>query len=255
MQPSEIEVISPSRVVSMGDDWFEFATPEHFWMAWRFGVLLQNRGLLPVHDQRVLEVGCGNGVFRFQLEQSVFQAVDGCDLNRSALNLAPQGRGRLMVYDVCEERAEFRAQYAALFLMDVIEHLEDDRAFLRACMAHVQPGGIVVINVPSNPQLHSKYDDIAGHFRRYTPETLEALISEAGLDLIRVVHWGALIVPFLMLRRIVAQGWSDDQVLKRGFAPPGKLAHAMLHLLRRVELALPIRIPFGTSMMAFAKLR
>ncbi len=97
------------------------------------------------------------------MEEAFSVPVDGCDLNEQALRLARAGRGRLLLYDVFEQRSELRGAYDMVLLMDVIEHLEDDLAFLQASLTHLKPGGIVVINVPAHMSLHSKYDRMAGH--------------------------------------------------------------------------------------------
>ena len=38
---SEIETLSQPQAVSMADEWFQFATADHFWMQWRHRLLLR----------------------------------------------------------------------------------------------------------------------------------------------------------------------------------------------------------------------
>ena len=65
--------------------------------------------------------------------------------------------------------------YDLVLLMDVIEHVDDDTAFLKTSLAHLKPGGIVVINVPAHMAFYSKYDEVAGHKRRYSTADLRSL--------------------------------------------------------------------------------
>ena len=85
---SQIETISEPQAVSMADDWFQFATTDHFWMQWRHRVLLRTIKRAGIPLQRALEIGCGHGVARDMLERDLGITVDGCDLNRTALEMA-----------------------------------------------------------------------------------------------------------------------------------------------------------------------
>ena len=61
---SGIEILSDPKAVSMADEWFRFATADHFWMQWRHCVLLQElkRAGDPLRND--LEIGCVHGVVR-----------------------------------------------------------------------------------------------------------------------------------------------------------------------------------------------
>ncbi len=90
----------------MADEWFEFATTDHFWMQWRHRILLQQLRRLDSPITNALEIGCGNGIVREMLERDLAIPVDGCDLNQHALEMATKGQGRLLVYDIFDENAE-----------------------------------------------------------------------------------------------------------------------------------------------------
>lgn len=70
-------------------------------------------------------------------------------------------------------------------LLDVLEHVDDDAAFLASVVARVRSGGQVLISVPSWPRLFSAHDERLGHRRRYTPRAARDLIGGAGLALMR----------------------------------------------------------------------
>jgi SAM-dependent methyltransferase len=66
--------------------------------------------------------------------------------------------------------------------LDVIEHIEDDRAFVGELFERIRPGGVLVVTVPAWPWLYSEHDVALGHWRRYTPGALEAVVSSAGFS-------------------------------------------------------------------------
>jgi 2-polyprenyl-3-methyl-5-hydroxy-6-metoxy-1,4-benzoquinol methylase len=97
------ERLSEAAGVSMNDKWFEYATKDHFWMQWRFRVIKKVISKIDFSEDRVLEIGCGSGVFKSQMEEDGY-IVDGCDLNIEALKLVPKGRGNLYLYDIFDKK-------------------------------------------------------------------------------------------------------------------------------------------------------
>ena len=247
-----IRMLSASRPVAMADSWFEYARVDHFWIEWRLEALKRVKPLLPPSDATVLEVGCGSGVFRQQLEGAFAYCVDGCDLNVNALQLASPGRGELLVYDINDRRPDLLGKYAAVFLMDVIEHIEDDVSFLCSASAHARPGGIVVINVPANQWLFSRYDETVGHVRRYNRTTVVRLLRDAGLVPLDVRYWGLSMLPLLMARKL-ALSFTSANTVSRGFEPPGRTAHRMLKWVKNAETTLLSAPVYGTSLLAVAQ--
>jgi SAM-dependent methyltransferase len=248
-----VEKISVTQKVSMGDAYYDSATLSHFWIRWRFGALRKNRHLLPAAGASVLEIGCGNGVVMRQLEDEFEYVADGCDLNIHVLERIVGGRGRRFYYDILELNPAFMGRYEAVFLLDVIEHIQDDVSFLRAAAAHVKQKGIVILNVPAAPVLFSRYDIACGHKRRYTRSALRKLIGEAGLEPLVVDYWGGMLFPLLLLRRIVLRFTSPAKAFQHGFDPPGLCINRLLQELGKAELSVPFSPPFGSSLIAIAR--
>ena len=103
---NQLEFLSPAKAVSMADEWFEMANADHFWMRWRFAILRRQMQSHRISPGKTLEIGCGHGVLRQQMEDTFLIAVDGCDLNQDALRMAPVGQGRLLVYDIFDRAPE-----------------------------------------------------------------------------------------------------------------------------------------------------
>ncbi len=67
--------------------------------------------------------------------------------------------------------------------MDVLEHIEDDRAEMVQAARRVRPGGHIIALSPAHQWLFTPFDRSIGHCRRYSKATLRA-ITPAGLELV-----------------------------------------------------------------------
>ncbi len=71
-------------------------------------------------------------------------------------------------------------RFDTILYMDVIEHIEDDRAELALAASRLAPGGHLIVLVPAHRFLYSPFDRSIGHFRRYSRASLAA-VEPAGL--------------------------------------------------------------------------
>jgi SAM-dependent methyltransferase len=154
------------------------------------------RGLPTRH---VLDVGAGSGFF-----------------SRELLARTPAREATCVDPGYAEERDEtvagkpirFRretpeADADLVLLMDVLEHVRDDRELLATCARRVRGGAHVVITVPAFDRLWSTHDVFLGHERRYTLPEVEALVASAGLAVVRGAYYFGLVFPLAAARRLV----------------------------------------------------
>ena len=260
--PEFIELFSkPEGAVAFAEDWYAYNTTSHFWFDWRFRAVkkLLAAAHLPLDKNlAVLDIGCGTGIVREQLEGVTVWTIDGTDLNLGALALIKPGRGRTFYYDILTQQPEFKERYDVVILFDVIEHLETTREFLQAVAFHLKPGGALLINVPALESMRSIYDTVVGHFRRYDTTMMRAEIEAAGLTVRDMRYWGFSMLPLLKLRQFnMRRKKSHDAaaIVKSGIQPPGAVSHAVLRLIMRVESAIFSRPPSGTSLLCWVERR
>jgi len=67
-------------------------------------------------------------------------------------------------------------KYDCILYIDVLEHLEQDRAELDKASNFVAEGGRIIVLSPAHQWLFSPFDAALGHVRRYTRKTLKAAI-------------------------------------------------------------------------------
>jgi SAM-dependent methyltransferase len=141
--------------------------------------------------------------------------------------------------------ADFAA--SAVVAFDVLEHLADDVAAVREMSRVLRPGGLLLVAVPADPRLWSQHDEAVGHLRRYTRQSLRAVLEHGELDIEGIRSWNVLLRPVVRLRRSRATG-SD-----LGDPPVG--ANAVLRAIVATERVLPVgRLP-GVSLIATARRR
>lgn len=75
-----------------------------------------------------------------------------------------------------------------LVMMDVLEHIEQDKDFLKIALEKVKENGTILITVPAWQFLFSIHDKRAQHFRRYNRKQLLTLLDFPNLN-VEVCHY------------------------------------------------------------------
>ena len=253
MRSEPVRYLSPPAAVSMDDRWYEIAHLDHFWIVRRFEVLRRLAGDLIEQSTAMAEVGCGHGLLQRQIEDFYHVSVTGFDLNEIALKQTVSRFSPVCCYDVLERNPEYESRFDLIVLADVLEHIADEEAFLRAIQFHLAPGGAVVLNVPALQWLYSGYDRAAGHFRRYRIGSLAAGAQRSGMTIARYTYWGFPLLPLLALRKLWLALRPAEKAIAAGFDAGGAMRDRALLALSRCE-PIPQRVA-GTSLMAVLRAR
>jgi SAM-dependent methyltransferase len=232
--------------------------PRHPWWLARAGLtleLLRRRGVRP--PARVLDAGCGWGVTLDALERAGYDAV-GLDVSRRTLERIDRDGRALIVADLARPLPPDAGRFGAVLALDVIEHLDDDRAALARLARLAEPGGLVVVSVPALPELFSEFDEVQGHRRRYLPERLRSAFDGTGLVIEEVLWWGAWMVPLLRRQRCRPRRRADEspsETYRRHLTIPSWPLSAGLRLAFRLDRGPTLRgrSKTGTSLFAVAR--
>jgi SAM-dependent methyltransferase len=219
--------------------------------------LLRRLGARP--PARVLDAGCGWGVTLEALEAAGYRAA-GLDVSPRILARLDRPGRDLIEADLTRPPVARRGGEAfdAVLALDVIEHLDDDRAAVATLAGLVAPGGVMVLSVPARPELYSEFDAIQGHRRRYDPAALERAFEGSGLARPSILWWGAWMVPILRRRlgRDLARPGDDPaEIYLRHLALPPWPGPLALRAAYAAEQPLAVRglLPTGTSLFAVAR--
>lgn len=227
----------------------------HFWHVARREILADAlRRHLPATDGLdILDAGCGPGGNSLFLKD--FGAVTGLDASQTALELAKRREYRDLVQADAAHSPFADGRFDLIASLDMLEHVGDDRLVLREFNRVLKTGGHVLLTVPAHQWLWSRHDRVLGHYRRYSLNNLQGLLTEAGFETVRGTHFIVPSVPATFLRKTVdAFTGADAEDATYDFDPSPRANAALLGLLRAERAWLSAAsLPIGTSLLVLAQ--
>lgn len=203
----------------------------------------------PHLGRTVLEVGSGLGDFSAMLTQARRLVVSDTDPGcLEALRRRFAGDPQVDVLEVdLDSTVTLAEKVESVLAMNVLEHILDDVAALRALGRLLVPTGAVVLWVPAYPALFGDFDRLVGHHRRYTPASLRAAVEAADLvpELLKPVNLLGGIAWWLAVRRGRA-GAASPRLIR---------AYDRLVVPLTRELERRWSPPFGQSLLCVARRR
>lgn len=194
--------------------------------------------ILPYTGRRVLEIGAGVGNMSRHLSKHR-QLYVATDVNeeytrrlRTMFQHRPSARVHKLDATAPPDFVPFERQMDTVVCLNVLEHIEDDAATLESIRALLEPGGRLILLVPNDPAAYGTVDREIGHYRRYTPPGLRALLKETGYEVEDVLKFNRASMP----------GWRlTGQVLKARTLSRTSLRvfDSLVWLWRRIDSSLP----------------
>ena len=132
---------------------------------------------------RVLEVGAGTGritdlVIRDgNFDELVISEPSPYFFGRLEARFRSIPKTRLIQAETADMIKTSRGYFDVIFSVHVMEHIEDDRAFVGQQLELLRPGGMLIILVPALQFLYSELDKNIGHFRRYSKSSIRSLFN------------------------------------------------------------------------------
>ena len=143
-----------------------------------------------------------------------------------------------------------------LFLMDILEHVENDIDFLKKWVEIASPNSIFLFTVPAFKCLWSDHDLFLKHKKRYSLKELENVISEAGMIVLKARYFYASIFPFVFFKRKIVEPLCKmfGFLFKQGIKPSNNLNNFFLKAILNIEILIGnLNRFFGLSCIVIAK--
>ena len=208
----------------------------------------------PKYASRVLDVGCGTGTMLTYLAR--YGEAEGIDMDAEAIQYCRE-RGLARVTQAKADRLPFAEDtFELVTALDVIEHIDDDRAALNEALRVLRPGGSLLISVPAYRFLWGRQDDINLHKRRYVASEVRERLTSAGFQVVRLTYVNAVLFPAIAAVRLARHLLPKPATLESDFSFPaprpmnymlGQVFGAERFFLKHLD------IPFGVSIVALAK--
>jgi len=235
------------NVVYVGKDLeaMSFAVNYHKWIL---------REFRPFLGENVVEVGAGSGDFSTLLldeKPKTLNLVEPSSMfDRLQKNISPENPATEIAFhqaifaDVAHKIAGFQKPDSVIYV-NVLEHIEDDRAELKLIYDTLKPGGHCLIFVPALMSLYGEFDRKIGHFRRYTKRDLEEKCRAAGFKIVRSNYFDfAGIFPWYIKYRLL----KSDSLESGAVALYDRIA---VPLVKTLETILPV--PIGKNVLLIAQ--
>ena len=175
----------------------------HWWFVGRRSVIEHLLDRLPLApDARILEAGCGTGGNLYLLQDR--GRVSAFEPHPVGIGIA---RDRNPGVDILDGELPHRLPYAddsfdLVVVLDVLEHVEDDRASLESLLRLTKPGGYLLLTVPTHPFLWGQHDRRLHHVRRYSVDGLLAICRSVDARLVYTTPFNTLLAPAAFVARL-----------------------------------------------------
>jgi 2-polyprenyl-3-methyl-5-hydroxy-6-metoxy-1,4-benzoquinol methylase len=174
---------------------------------------------LPLSGARILDIGCGGGLFLSLLKQQGAQ-VTGIELSDSRAQYARM-KHDLQIYKHPIESDFWQKEYAGHFdavtLWDVIEHVNYPFQSLQCAVNVLRPGGWLLIDTPCRDSFYHRFGELTyrltrgrfptflnamysshlfGHKQIFSTREMKKLFESAGLEVIELQKFHELSFPY-----------------------------------------------------------
>jgi len=229
---------------------------KHFWFIARKEFILRSIKQHIKKSTKIIEIGAGTGnVSRF-LQKNGYKRIAVGEMHLNGLKYA-QGYGISECYQFNLLNTPFEDEFNAVFMFDVLEHIEEDDFALQNINKSLNKSGKIVLTVPSHMWLWNRDDAIAGHKIRYTKKELINKLESNGFEILKARYFFIGIIPLLFFRTILNKD-DKSEVKEIEFSNDISMNSVLSNVLlfiSRVENKISHLLPniFGGSLLIIAK--
>lgn len=238
---------------------FELENSGFFWFIHRNNCIVEIVKQFNPGKEPLIDIGGGNGFVSEAIGKEDIETVLIEPGSNGIANAKKRGLKNLVCFTF-EDAQLINDSLPNVGLFDVLEHIENDTDFLQKIFSCLKPGGKVFITVPAYQFLWSNEDVHAGHFRRYTLNTIHKKLETCGFEVLYETYlFSFLSLPIFLFRTLPGifktkhkKTARKNNKMKNGIVRlPGLILNPFmeweLRKIRRRE-----RVRFGTSCLIVA---
>ncbi|MEO7715215.1 MAG: methyltransferase domain-containing protein [Capsulimonas sp.] len=208
-------------------------------------------------DLRILDIGCGTGAMLEDL--SDFGQVTGADFALEALRFCRERNPEQTLARADARRLPFATDsFDIVTAMDVVEHIDNDKAAMSEILRVLKPGGRVFVTVPAYQSLWSEHDEALHHYRRYTSGSLKDVFQRVGLNVEKLSYAVTSLFPlawtYRKLQNLLPKRNKDGEKKANLIEFSAPVNKALISILRKeAELVQRAPLPFGLTVACVAR--
>jgi 2-polyprenyl-3-methyl-5-hydroxy-6-metoxy-1,4-benzoquinol methylase len=226
---------------------------EHWWFAARQNILREfmEKKLRLAPGIKLLDVGCGTGAI-LDMFSKRYEAY-GQDVSAQAVEFCRKRGLTRVVQGTLDRLPPDYKDFDFATLLDVLEHIDNDRGALREVRSLLKPGGRVLITVPAFPALWGAHDVVTHHKRRYVSATVTEVVTGAGFTVEHISYFNFFLFPVAWVRRKIAKLTRTSDA--NDMDVPAKPVNGVLRSVFEFEKHLlpNMKFPFGLSLICVAR--
>lgn len=142
----------------------------------------------------ILEIGSGIGnISKLVIESDHFITLSDyskeyCEILKEKFATNKNVRSVIQIDllhpDFEKKFSAYKEMFDSIFLLNVIEHIEDDKLSVKNCRYLLKAGGHLILLAPAYSWLFGTFDKQLGHFRRYTIRSISELLRSQNFDIL-----------------------------------------------------------------------
>jgi SAM-dependent methyltransferase len=173
--------------------------------------------LAKIPAKTFLEVGCGAGDLLRSLDRLGYSG-SGIEISQDAFMAASSLEFSDRVTVAMTDIRDIHERFDVVIASEVMEHWQDDVAFLQLLKDKIVDNGWLFLTVPANMNKWGRNDEFCGHIRRYERSELIEKLEITGFNDIKIFSYG---VPLYNLMKpiydlaIGSQVQKDDHIQEK----------------------------------------
>lgn len=228
---------------------------EHWWFRARRDILDRAVERFVGRTRLALTVGVGaTREAEMLARRSRLVAIDRAPIDPHCTSFALGTRADALALPFADE------VFDAVFIFDVLEHIEDESRVLAEIRRVLRPEGKLLMTVPAFMLLFGLQDVVSEHKRRYRRRPLAELLRRSGFEVRYNTYFNTLLFPPIavvrLLRRVFPRSAADAEAGSSDFdlRLPGPVERVLESLFSAERHAIgATTLPFGISILCAAR--
>jgi len=207
---------------------------------------------------KILDAGCGTGGLVKYLTKCGYKNIQGFDISRDAIIFARQHGLDVAELDLNEfNKDSFVNNFDVIVSSDTLYFFnkEKQKQILNNFYDSLNSGGLVILNLPALDSFSGIHDRAVGINKRFDKKSVKEIIDTNKFNVETKRFWPFFLSPIIyILRRMQRNKMKKENIkIESDINLPSTLVNTLLHIISRVELILPFKYPFASSLFLVLK--